>query len=208
MTPEVALAAKRVSGIYGDDSPVTLSEIVQDVFVKLCEDDRRILREFEDRGSNSFLRLLRLVAVSVATDHFRHILAEKRGGGGDSVPLELRIAAEVTDVKATAAVGWPTLVAQLDGLLRLYPDIVSIRDRNVFWLYYRQGMTAEAISKIPAIELSAKGVESLLQRLTRLLRVTIVSGKPQSGNGKKKGHSIKREKAISTVIAIDIVKDK
>ena len=62
VTPMVALSARRVGDVWGDSSSSTVSEIVQEVFLKLCEDDRRILREFEDRGNDSFLKLLR-------TDH-------------------------------------------------------------------------------------------------------------------------------------------
>jgi RNA polymerase sigma-70 factor (ECF subfamily) len=207
VTPVVALAARRVSAVWGDASEGTVSEIVQEVFLKLCEDERRILREFDDRGNDSFLKLLRMITASVGTDHFRRQRAEKRGGRTHSVPLESHIPTDdVSDSKATAAVEWPSLIAQLDGLLRLYPDTVSARDRNLFWLYYRQGLTAEAISRIPAIGLSAKGVESALQRLTRLLRETIVNGKPKSKFPKKKLSSGANEKGFSPVVAIDSVK--
>ena len=44
------------------------------------------------------------------------------------------------------------------------------RDYTIFWLYYRQGFTAKAISQVRGIGLSVKGVESTLLRLIRLLR--------------------------------------
>lgn len=180
VTPVVALTARRVSVLWSDESGSTVSEIVQEVFLKLCEDERRILREFEDRGNDSFFKLMRMITASVATDYFRRTRAEKRGGRMGAVPLEsLLIEEELSDGKAIRAVEWPTLVAQLDGLLRLYPDTVSMRDRNLFWMYYMQGMTAEAIARIPAMGLGAKGVESALLRLVRLLRQTIANGKPR-----------------------------
>ena len=207
VSPVVSLAARRVSAVWGDPSSATVSEIVQEVFLKLCEDERRILREFEDRGNDSFLKLLRMITASVGTDHFRRVRAEKRGGRSQSVPLEPHISADdVSDSKATDAVEWPSLIAQLDGLLKLYPKTVSTRDRNLFWLYYRQGLTADAISRIPAIDLSPKGVESALLRLTRLLRETIVNGKPkQEASEKKLAHS-RKVKGFSAVVAIDSVK--
>lgn len=181
VTPVVALTGRRVSLLWNDPSGATVNEIVQEVFLKLCEDERRILREFEDRGHDSFFKLLRMITASVATDHFRRTRAEKRGGRLGVVPLDgLLIDKEVRDVEAVRAVEWPALMAQLDGLLRLYPDTISERDRTLFWMYYRQGMTAEAIARIPAIGLGAKGVESALLRLTRLLRQTIENGKPRS----------------------------
>jgi RNA polymerase sigma-70 factor (ECF subfamily) len=207
VSPVIALAARRVSAVWGDPSNATVSEIVQEVFLKLCEDDRRILRECEDRGNDSFLKLLRMITASVGTDHFRRTRAEKRGGRNQAVPLEPHISAdEVSDSRATDAVEWPSLIAQLDGLLKLHPKTVSARDRYLFWLYYRQGLTAEAISRIPAIGLSSKGVESALQRLTRLLRETIVNGKPKPELAEKKLQSAPKAKGFSRVIAIDSVK--
>jgi RNA polymerase sigma-70 factor, ECF subfamily len=207
VSPVVTLAARRVSSVWGDPSEGTVSEIVQEVFLKLCEDERRILREFDDRGNDSFLKLLKMITASVGTDHFRRSRAEKRGGRSRSVPLEPDLATNhVSDAKATAAVEWPSLISQLDGLLKLYPGTVSARDRNLFWLYYRQGLTAEAISRIPAIGLSAKGVESALLRLTRLLRETILNGKPKQKFSEKKLPSATNGKGFSPVVAIDSVK--
>jgi RNA polymerase sigma-70 factor (ECF subfamily) len=184
-----------------------VSEIVQEVFVKLCEDDRRILREFDDRGNDSFLKLLRLIAATVGTDHFRRMRAEKRGGRTHSMTLEQHAQAEeVSDARSTAAVELPSLIAQLDGLLRLHYKTVSRRDRTLFWLYYRQGLTAEAISRIPAIGLSGKGVESALLRITRLLRDTVANGKPQSPFSGKKTGSVQKEKGFSPVVAINSMK--
>jgi RNA polymerase sigma-70 factor (ECF subfamily) len=205
--PVVALAARRVSAVWGDASTSTVSEIVQDVFLKLCEDDRRILREFEDRGEDSFLKLVRMITASVGTDYFRRTRAEKRGGRNETVPLEPRIEdEEAPDEAATVAVEWSALVAQLDGLLLLHPRSVSARDRTLFWLYYRQGLTAEAISRIPAIGLSAKGVESALTRLTRLLRTTIEFGKPEPEYVSQTLPTVKKEKGFPTVVAIDSMK--
>jgi RNA polymerase sigma-70 factor (ECF subfamily) len=205
--PVVGLSARRIASVWGDPSSGTVSEIVQEVFLKLCEDERRILREFDDRGNESFLKLLRMITASVGTDHFRRMRAEKRGGNVHSVPLESHISSDdVSDAKATAAVEWPSLIAQLDGLLMLYPKSVSVRDRNLFWLYYRQGLTAEAISRIPAIGLSAKGVESALQRLTRLLREAIVNGKPKRELSEQKLPTASKGKGFSAVVAIDSVK--
>jgi RNA polymerase sigma-70 factor (ECF subfamily) len=207
VTPVVALTARRVSMLWNEPSNSAVGEIVQDVFLKLCEDDRRILREFEDRGNNSFLKLLRMITASVATDYFRRTRAEKRGGLKGAVPLESSLIEEdLSDGHATWAVEWPALLAQLDGLLRLYPDAVSPRDRRLFWLYYRHGLTANAIARIPAMELSAKGVESALLRLVRLLRKTIENGKPETRIAQEKLPSVNKIKGFGSVVAIDSVK--
>jgi hypothetical protein len=55
------------------------------------------------------------------------------------------------------------------------------RDRKLFWLYYRVGLTADEIAGLPSIGLSTKGVESSLLRLTRLLRQEIGRDRPKAG---------------------------
>lgn len=178
ITPVVALTVQRVSQMWGDASAPLVSEIVQEVFLKLVEEDRRILREFEDRGNLAFLKLLRMVAASVATDYHRRAQASKRGGPGGPLPLQtIEAQLGISDHRATDAVEWPTLMAQLDGLLRLDSENISARDRQIFWLYYRHGLSAQAIAKIPSMDLTPKGVESVLRRMAQALRETLMWGR-------------------------------
>ena len=79
--PVAALVAVRVSRIWqGNTTASVVDDIVQEVFLKLCEKERRILRDFKPQGEDSFLALLRVVAASVANDYFRRLRSEKRGG--------------------------------------------------------------------------------------------------------------------------------
>jgi RNA polymerase sigma-70 factor, ECF subfamily len=55
------------------------------------------------------------------------------------------------------------------------------RSRRIFWLYYRVGLTANAIAALPYIGLSTKGVESTILRLTRLLREELDRSQPKGG---------------------------
>ena len=77
--PLAQIVALRYARMFGNgSSPTMVDDIVQEVFLKLCEQDRRILREFEPRGEDSFFGLLRIVAGSVANDHFRRVSSVKR----------------------------------------------------------------------------------------------------------------------------------
>src|ERR1700721_4082492 len=79
--PLASIVARRISRLWvSDPSPAIIDDIVQEVFLKLCEQERRILRDFEPRGEDSFFGLLRMVGSSVANDYFRRIYSEKRGG--------------------------------------------------------------------------------------------------------------------------------
>ena len=51
------------------------------------------------------------------------------------------------------------LLDRVDACLRdLAPSETRDRDRKIFWLYYRQGMTAKEIAGLPQIGLTLKGV--------------------------------------------------
>ena len=116
------------------------------------------------------------------------------------------MADDLHDARATRALEILGLYAQLDGLLRLYPNKVSARDRRLFWLHYNLGMTAEAISRIPTMGLSSKGVESALMRLTRLLRKTVIQGKPKLASTRNKSSPPKKIKGFSPPVTINNVK--
>jgi RNA polymerase sigma-70 factor (ECF subfamily) len=153
---------------------------VQEVFLKLCEQERRILRNFEPRGEDSFLGLLRIVVASVANDYFRRLYSAKRGGKVLTMPLlDESAQATVGGTDDAARMQQSALLEQLDQKLRAAPDTIPERDRALFWLYYRQGYTAEEIARLPATGLTAKGVESALRRVTVWLRAEV--GREKSG---------------------------
>src|SRR5580658_7416509 len=181
--PLASLVALRVSRMWvRDPSPATVDDIVQEVLLKLCEQERRILRDFEPRGEDSFLGLLRTISGSVANDYFRRSHSTKRGGkvvtmalGDDDAHLPMDGAGPAVRMQQSA------LLAELDEKLLSAPGTISERDRSLFWLYYRQGYTAEEIARLSAAGLTAKGVESALRRVTVWLRDEVASGKPQAG---------------------------
>lgn len=171
--PVASLMAVRAARLWmGSATPAIVDDIVQEVFLKLCEQERRILREFKPRGEDSFLGLLRIVAASVASDYFRRQYTAKRGGKVVTMTLDEQtlpvpaIAADGVIVGMQKAV----LFAELDQKLRSAPGVIGQRDRAIFWLYYLQGLTADEIARLPVTGLSAKGVESALRRVTEWLR--------------------------------------
>jgi RNA polymerase sigma-70 factor (ECF subfamily) len=178
--PLASLVALRVSRMWvSAPSPATVDDIVQEVFLKLCEQERRILRDFEPRGEDSFLGLLRIVSASVANDYFRRIYSTKRGGKVVTMPLLEEDAQMPMDgTRQAARMQQSALFAELDRKLRSAPETIAERDRALFWLYYRHGYTAEEISRLPAAGLTAKGVESALRRVTVWLRDEVGQKKP------------------------------
>jgi RNA polymerase sigma-70 factor (ECF subfamily) len=183
--PLASLVAMRVGRMWvSDPSPATVDDIVQEVFLKLCEQERRILRDFEPRGEDSFLGLLRIVASSVANDYFRRLYSTKRGGKVVTMALvDEEAQAPMHATRPAARIEHSALLAQLDEKLRSAPDSIGERDRALFWPYYLQGFTAEEIARMPAAGLTAKGVESALRRVTTWLRGEIESTKPAGALG-------------------------
>jgi RNA polymerase sigma-70 factor (ECF subfamily) len=167
-TRPIAMSTYRVARLWGESSSAVVDDIVQDVFLKFCEHDRKILRDFTPRHPDSFLPFARIVAAATANDFFRKRNTAKRGGGARDE--------ELSDTHPGVLHGteWMErnlLLIQIDELLTAHGgNGAGDRDRTVFWLYYQQGMTARAIAGLPGISLSVKGVESALQRMTALIR--------------------------------------
>jgi RNA polymerase sigma-70 factor (ECF subfamily) len=170
--PLASLVALRVSRLWlSGPSPAAVDDIVQEVFLKLCERNRRILADFEPRGEDSFLGLLRTVSASVANDYFRRLYSAKRGGKVVTIALgEEETRSSSASAHSAERMQRSALLAQLDRRLLSEPEIIGERDRALFWLYYREGFTAEEIAGLPATGLTAKGVESALRRVTLWLR--------------------------------------
>ncbi len=169
--PVASRVAGRVARLWmGTATAAVVDDIVQEIFLKLCEQERRILREFKPRGDDSFFGLLRLVSASAANDYFRRQNSEKRGGKVMTVALEDAAYGEAARTEGYAGVQRSVLLSELDTRLRRAPEPIGERDRAIFWLYYLQGLTAEEIAGLPHYRLSAKGVESALRRVTQWLR--------------------------------------
>ena len=57
------------------------------------------------------------------------------------------------------------------------------RNARVFWLYYRVGLSAAAISALPGIGITTKGVESIILRITKELRQRMTPSPPRGSEG-------------------------
>lgn len=175
----VARIVARTSRRFGNASPDLIDDLVQDAFLKICADHARILRGFEPRHEDSIFGLLKTVAFSVTHDHFRRRLAVVRGGGQASQQLDdyLENAAGCREGEMPA--DRRILLEQIGGFLHSNPEVTS-RDRTIFWLFYRQGMTGREIASIPSTGLSQKGVEAVLHRVSHLVRAWIAAESPRA----------------------------
>jgi DNA-directed RNA polymerase specialized sigma subunit len=72
------------------------------------------------------------------------------------------------------------------------------RDRMIFWLYFRQGMSTKEIASLPAIGLGTKGVGSVIERLKRSIRDQILGTQSANGDGEGEGESKIPQEFVST----------
>ena len=171
--PVISAVVLRTALRWGD--PSRIDDLVQDTYLKLCANGARILRDFEFRHADALFGFLKVVATNVVNDHFKLLNRVKRSGGARSEePGDLESIPATNPADAL----WPTerniLLNEIDDLLRSRAtDEGHERDRTIFWLYYRQGLSARAIASIPSVGLSTKGVESAIVRLTRLVRESL-----------------------------------
>lgn len=168
----IALAVQRKARKFGIIAPDVIDDLVQDILLRLCSDNCKILRKFEPKEPDSIIGYLIVVARNVAHDHFRATLAQRVGGDIH------HINAEDGDLDFIAASDDPSQsamrnlrIGEIESALKsLMPDPVTDRDYTIFQMYFKQGFTAKEIGGIQAFSLTIKGVEASIHRSVKLLR--------------------------------------
>ncbi len=176
--PLIASSVSNVVRRYSSANPSLVDDLVQESFLRLCRDNCRCLRDFQAHHEEAIFGYIKVVATSVALDHFRARATQKRKGEVEADAAALDPAVSSTSIENSV------LLSQVESRLA---TTESERDRTIFWLYYREGYTAKDIASIPGIGLSQKGVESCIYRLTQLLR-SVLSGKAVNP-GRPKGNA-------------------
>ena len=160
---------RNVARRYGENSPAVHDELAQDIYLKLCADNCRLLREMGAAPNSNCHGFLKVVALNHTKDHFKGQYAKKRGSG--IAPENVDDAQPASAEHSTggqADMEWQVLKRELEA--KLVELGFSDKERTIFGLYYFQGFTAIQISKFPWVGLSVKGVESLIHRMTQALR--------------------------------------
>jgi RNA polymerase sigma-70 factor (ECF subfamily) len=172
----LATVVMRTARRWGEATPQVVDDLIQEAYLKFCADRCRLLREFRPQHPDAIYGFLKVVAANVVHDHFKAQRASKRGAS-EALPLreEIEPGARNGSSGSSEAIERGILLAQVDDvLLRRVPEPGRGRQRMIFWLYYRDGLTTRAIAALPFVELSTKGVESAIHRLTRLVRNELV----------------------------------
>jgi len=178
----ISLTILRVASLWGKPSRTVVEDLVQVTYLKLWEDNCRILRDFAIRNPNGILGYLKKVAANTTHDYFRHGRSQSAGGSRAHVStsdVDVEAGKEVHGSQDRIA--FQILLNQIDEHLKGHltgPD--QERDRTIFWLYFRQGMSTKEIGSLPTIGLGPKGVGSVIERLKRCIRERITGVASQS----------------------------
>ena len=154
----------------GRPNPALVDDLVQDTYLKLCANNFKALRNFVFRHENAFFGFLKTVARHVVEDHFRKPSTPKPGQEEDIETVQIPAPSLDEIDPAERAV----LLREIEECVHENAsDTNFIRDYTFFLLYFRQGLTAKAVSQLPGIDLDVKGVESVLMRMICKLRARL-----------------------------------
>ena len=176
----ISCVVLRVARTFGVSQKAEIDDLVQEIYLKLFAGERKPLRGFRPSGPDSVYAFIKAVTANAARDHFRSSLSLRRGGGQPSVSLDEQLPPSPAADAGPAEMDRRILLRETEEILnRLYPGDEDERNRSVFWLYYRQGLTVKAIGALPGMGLTESGIESVIYRLTNAVRSAMV--RPSTG---------------------------
>src|SRR5215467_13597782 len=186
----ISLSVLRSASLWGEPSRSLVEDLVQVTYLKLWEDNCRLLRDFAMQNPDGILGYLKKVAANTTHDYFRHGRSQSAGGSRAHVStsdVDVEAGKEVHGSQDRIA--FQILLNQIDEHLKGHltgPD--QERDRTIFWLYFRQGMSTKEIGSLPTIGLGPKGVGSVIERLKRCIRERIAGSlsQPDGDPGEEK----------------------
>ena len=197
----ISLTVMRTASLWGDASRSVVEDLVQATYLRLWENGCRLLCDFAIQHPEAILGYLKKTAANVTHDYFKHGHSQSSGGDQPHVSTcdvdpEASQETRGSQEKITFAV----ILSEIDDRLEQVltgPD--RQRDRMIFWLYFRQGMSTKEIASLPAIGLTAKGVGSVIERLKCSIRQQIVG---PASNSESNEHKVKSKLHGELVIGL------
>jgi DNA-directed RNA polymerase specialized sigma24 family protein len=172
----ISLTIMRTASLWGEPSRSLVEDLVQVTYLKLWEDGCRLLLDFAIQHPEAILGYLKKTAANVTHDYFKHGHSQSSGGDRPHVStsdVDPEAGKEVHGSQERIAFG--VFLNEIDEHLKrdlTGPD--QERDRMIFWLYFRQGMSSKEIASLPTIGLGTKGVGSVIERLKHCIREQIL----------------------------------
>jgi RNA polymerase sigma-70 factor (ECF subfamily) len=181
----LSLVIRRTASVWGTPSRFLVEDLIQVTYLKLWEGGRNLLREFAIERPDAILGYLKKTAVNATHDYFKHGHSQSAGGHAPHVStFDVEPEAAQETQGSQEKIAFEILLSEIDQYLKKRltgPD--QERDRTIFWLYFRQGMSSKEIASLPSIGLSAKGVGSVVERLKHSIRDQILGAGSGCGPG-------------------------
>jgi len=154
-------------GIYPPSWRV--SELVQEVYLRVLKDDCELLRRFRGETERTARAYLSQIAVNTTGDELRHEYAHKRQAEVDSLE-ESHLIEEARQREEEFAITEGLVEGELVKLLANGSTGENLqRDVLIFLLHFRVGLTAQEIARTDCFKLQPASVMSILIRTrTRL----------------------------------------
>lgn len=168
--PLIAAMIAKYLRLAGAPALSAVDDLIQETYLKLCRNNFKALRSFVYRHEGALHGFLKVIARNVALDHIRDITCQKRGSSKIEC-LDEKSIAKAARRNDNAGVERKMLLGKIDEFVAAATyESDNRRDYTIFWLYYRQGLCARLIARRPGINLTVKGVESAILRITRQIR--------------------------------------
>jgi RNA polymerase sigma-70 factor, ECF subfamily len=180
----ISLTVMRTASLWGRPSRWVVEDLVQITYIKFWEDGLRLLRDFAVRHPEAILGYIKKTAANATHDYFKHRHSQSSGGDTSHVSTSDVDPEAGTEIHGSQErIAFEVVLNEIDEYLKrcvTQPD--PERDRMIFWLYFRQGMSTKEIAALPTVGLSGKGVGSVIERLKRCIREQIVRSRSESMN--------------------------
>jgi len=172
----IRLIVTRTAALWGEHSRSLVEDLVQVTYLKLWEGGRVLLKEFAVQRPEAIVGYLKRTAANATHDYFKHGHSQFSGGGTPHVSTSDIDPEAGEDIDGSQEkIAWHIFLNEIDEHLKrclIGPD--QERDRMIFWLYFRQGMSTKEIASLPTIGLGTKGVGSVIERLKHSIRDQIL----------------------------------
>ena len=170
----IGLTIKRTAEVRVKPCRSLIEDLRQETYVKLLKDGCRPLRDCTNSHEDQeILGYIKKAARNATLDYLRLLPPIST--------IEIDPETEQGTDRSQKSSEYRILLEEIDKHVKhclIGPD--KERDRAIFRLYYRYGMSTEEIARLPTIGLTAKGVGAVIERLKHCLRERILRSRVDS----------------------------
>lgn len=160
----------------------TVKDLVQDVYVKLTDNNCRALKNFVGASENSIYTYLGIIAKNVVRNYHIKISAQKRPSSqkliDDAINISERgekiLVRDVGNLSYSGVEEEFSIVILKEEIDEILDKILKSKDKDrnklIFKLYFYEGFSAEEIASRFKFNLSAKRIRNLVTEIKKKLR--------------------------------------